>query len=438
MRIGVAISGGGHRATMFGLGVLLYLADTEHNRATVAISSVSGGSITNAVAALNDYQIASSDAFRATARRLAAQIANRGSLFAWPGTWLYLFAVALGMVGSVAIWFVPLQWAWRLVLFVVALVAWEFLLVRRRGEICGRAYSATVLSEKRSPRLADIARDGIDHVICATHLHAGEHFYFSGRFVYAFRFGWGVPGDLPLHVAVQASTALPGAFPPRWIRSGRFGLAGGVAAVPGLLGLVDGGVYDNMAEQWLSGISKRSGLPDHVQRPDTMIVANGSASMGIESVARMHWPIIGELQALLRDSAIMYDNSASIRKSDLVDRFDAIEGTGDEPGIGLRGCLLDIRSDPFGAARFFADKDAVWPERAGRARRILEKRPADWISDADFVSSVGTNLSTLGVDTAARILRHSYTLAAMNLHLFLDLPLVDPPSLDVFVAMCKD
>ncbi len=50
--IGVAISGGGHRATAYALGVLLYLVDSGLNRRVRTITSVSGGSILNAFVAL--------------------------------------------------------------------------------------------------------------------------------------------------------------------------------------------------------------------------------------------------------------------------------------------------------------------------------------------------------------------------------------------------
>lgn len=39
-RIGVALSGGGHRATIWGLGVLLYLADAGRQGDVGAIASV--------------------------------------------------------------------------------------------------------------------------------------------------------------------------------------------------------------------------------------------------------------------------------------------------------------------------------------------------------------------------------------------------------------
>ena len=53
MRIGVALSGGGHRATAWGLGVLAALVETSSHQDVVTIASVSGGSITNGVVAVN-------------------------------------------------------------------------------------------------------------------------------------------------------------------------------------------------------------------------------------------------------------------------------------------------------------------------------------------------------------------------------------------------
>ena len=41
--LSVALSGGGHRAALFGLGVLMYLADAGKNRQVGSIVSVSGG-----------------------------------------------------------------------------------------------------------------------------------------------------------------------------------------------------------------------------------------------------------------------------------------------------------------------------------------------------------------------------------------------------------
>src|SRR4051794_19857362 len=49
--IGVALSGGGVRASLFSLGALLFLVDSGLSRRVREIASVSGGSITNAFVA---------------------------------------------------------------------------------------------------------------------------------------------------------------------------------------------------------------------------------------------------------------------------------------------------------------------------------------------------------------------------------------------------
>jgi hypothetical protein len=56
----VALSGGGHRAALFGLGALLALAQNEASTRVTSISSVSGGSLANgAIASRLDYRQAS-------------------------------------------------------------------------------------------------------------------------------------------------------------------------------------------------------------------------------------------------------------------------------------------------------------------------------------------------------------------------------------------
>src|SRR6266571_1800280 len=64
-RVGVALSGGGHRASVWAVGLLLYLADAGRNGDVGVIASVSGGSITNGVVAQQmDYRQARADEVR--------------------------------------------------------------------------------------------------------------------------------------------------------------------------------------------------------------------------------------------------------------------------------------------------------------------------------------------------------------------------------------
>ena len=89
--IGVAISGGGHRASLFGLGALLYLVDAGKGGQLGSVASVSGGSLTNAFfGATVDLSTIEPDAMWAQAKVFARQIARRGTLWAAPQTYAYL------------------------------------------------------------------------------------------------------------------------------------------------------------------------------------------------------------------------------------------------------------------------------------------------------------------------------------------------------------
>ena len=92
------MSGGGHRATLFVLGALMYLVDARANQDVTSIASVSGGSITNGLVGQEvNFRQTNSDEFRdRVAKRLATQIANSGTLFAPLFTKIYL--VILGIV----------------------------------------------------------------------------------------------------------------------------------------------------------------------------------------------------------------------------------------------------------------------------------------------------------------------------------------------------
>ena len=79
MRIGIALSGGGHRASVWGTGVLAAVVDAGLGSDVVSVSSVSGGSITNGVVAQNlDLRTATSEQFDAAVRGSLANYARVG------------------------------------------------------------------------------------------------------------------------------------------------------------------------------------------------------------------------------------------------------------------------------------------------------------------------------------------------------------------------
>src|SRR6476661_6053335 len=96
MKIGLALSGGGFRATLYHLGLLRFLRDAGVLSQVTHITSVSGGSIFAAHAALNwDRYTGSPEEFDAAANEFLAfvrldvrnRIARRfplGLLLCWP------------------------------------------------------------------------------------------------------------------------------------------------------------------------------------------------------------------------------------------------------------------------------------------------------------------------------------------------------------------
>ena len=431
--IAVALSGGGYRAAMFGLGVLLYLVDAAKNCEVTSISSVSGGSITNAfVGQMHGYHQCTSADFWQEVAPFAQTIAHK-TLWLTSRTVAYLILLLLSFIGIVYVcfWVVPWYWWAQLLLFLILLLPWGWLL-QQRGAVAGRAYGTHLFSPTGSPtRLASI-ETAIDHVICATHLNAGEHFYFSGGFVYSYRFGWGQPGTLPLHAAVQASAAFPGGFPPRWMRTKPFQFQGGQhhsGQLPWLVTLTDGGVYDNMADQWPSGVRQRaeSPLAPQLQIPDQLIVVNTSAGLEWSAVRRLRIPFLGEALALLRDISIMYDNSSSLRMHALVDRFRLQQESA--------GALVYITQSPYHVPQTYVNSVSPAGPRAWAVLDKLGNNEPVWQEITQQNARVKTTLSKLGPEVAARLAYHGYVLAMANLHVILNFPLLEIPDMARFTSL---
>ena len=437
-RIAVALSGGGHRASLFGLGVLLYLADAGKNQDVVCVSSVSGGSLTNAfVAQEGDYSRLTAENFeRHIAQPFARRVAQIGTLWASWTTWAYIVTFCLAFLAVFSVWWLPLDLSMRLVGFIGGLALLS-VLANRRGAVCSLALRRTLYSKHGKPtRLRDIHSANLQHIICTTELRGGEHVYFSGDFVCSYRLGWGCPAGLDLADAVQVSAAFPGGFPPRWLSTAQHNFAEGARDTPRSMVLSDGGVYDNMAEQWPIGFGSRKRRwpirSELLKEPDSLVVVNASGPLQWDAIRRLRVPVIGEIFALLRVLGVLYDKTTATRRISLVDRFD--RATKEQEG--LEGALIMINRSPFWTADYFDRQWDTWPERAERARRVLEVLGDDardhWDEIAKSNNGVKTTLSRLGGDVAANLLYHGYVLAMANLHVILGLPLIELPAIDRF------
>ena len=99
--IGVAMSGGGHRASAWALGTMFYLVHAGKHAELAAISSVSGGSITNGLLAheFPDLRSADDAEFAGKVQHLVRNVADVGLFFWGPRTNRYvLVTLALAIV----------------------------------------------------------------------------------------------------------------------------------------------------------------------------------------------------------------------------------------------------------------------------------------------------------------------------------------------------
>jgi predicted acylesterase/phospholipase RssA len=442
------LSGGGHRACVFALGALLYLAEARKTKDVASIASVSGGSLANGVIAQEvDLAASSADEVERVVARTARLVTGPGTLFRYRPVVVYLAVMAIAFLAALFVpWFLPLDVGWRVLIFVGAVAAAGWL-ASLRGRVAARGFGSTLFErDGRRTLLREIHR-GVDHVICATDLHAGEHVYFSSRFVYAYRFGLGQPGETRLETVVQASAAFPPVFPVTRVRTSGLSFAGGRKEARGTRSLVlhDGGVYDNMGDQWAQGLADRAGRDEakdaEFMEADELVVVNASAGMPFSRVRRLGVPILGELLTLLLDKTVLYDNGNSVRRRELIARFDLA----DRERRGLRGALVHIEQSPFKVPDVFAEAGDRWPERAARAARaqelLLEGRPDEpaareaWAEVAQQNADVPTTLVGFDAERTARLLHHAYVLAMVNLHVILGYPLLELPTRDRFSAL---
>ena len=427
--LAVSLSGGGHRATLFGLGALMYLVDAGANANVTSIASVSGGSLTNGfVGQALDFRSADGRTFRKlVAGPLATQIAKSGTLFAPLFTKLYLTVLIVGAVlvfATLAV--VPGAWYIRLLAFLLGLMVWGWLF-GKRGIVCARAFRTTLFSPAgRATSLSELNKENLDHIICATDLRAAEQLYFSGDFVYSYLFGHGQPGTLQLARAVQASASFPGGFPPAYISTKPHAFTGapahgdGPPEPPTHMVLTDGGVYDNMGDQWARGFENRiknwRELGTKRKPPNQLVVVNASARIRWSPFRRSLIPLVGELAALLRVNDVMYVNTTNVRRQEIVASHHPAEA--DETSA-LPSVLVQIAQSPFVVAKAFARGTDPAAERARAVLAVLNNGPtseAEWAQIARDNSAVGTTLSKLGIDVSARLIYQGYVVTMCNLH----------------------
>lgn len=244
-RVGLALSGGGFRATVFGLGALRALHDRGVLRDVTVVSGVSGGSLLAAMWAYGPESFTDFDGSVTDLVRTGLQLE------------LVRRAVApRAVMASVAS-----------LIRAVAGKPFGGQRLSTRTEALVQALAARPFGKRRLP---DVTHPGLATVISATDLATGN----------AVRFGSKVSslssiGDITDAVAVADAVAASAAFPvllPQLNRTYTFSTRGGTQERRTLL-MTDGGVYDNLGlTPLLPGRS--AAHTSHVYEPDYIIAVD--------------------------------------------------------------------------------------------------------------------------------------------------------------------
>ena len=354
----VALSGGGLRASAYALGALLYLVHSGLNTKVKNISSVSGGSITNAFAACNcDFgrRVELAD-FQKIAGQLARKIAFSGLLQKWE-SWAWGIAVAvlaLALLVCLLVLAFVFVGSWLVVMgllehpnlvtvlvtnspyvmavALVLLLVLPFLFNFRSWPI--DKWMETILP--LDVTLGGLSNRQVDHVFCATDLTFGQPLFFStadsGR-IYAMIYGRVDAPAVPVFKAVRASAAFPPAIPP-------YSLELDIESVSGVdlktregrlrLWLTDGGAFNNFGTEWhdvrreLAFVEavffERFNRPyqpkEHRERyGQVQLVVNASGASDAVLVDFLRFPIIGFVKYVFRTMSVMYGSTLAGRSS---------------------------------------------------------------------------------------------------------------------------
>ncbi len=362
MRIAVALSGGGVRATVFHLGVLARLARQDLLGHVTAISSVSGGS-------------------------LAAGLVFAASKNQWPDSSTYLNDVVPRLLGLLTQRNVQSRYVrqsllrpWRLVSGRAAVLG---NVLQQQWGITGSL--ADLPAPPEAPRW----------IINATCYQTGKNWRFERGLMGDYQTKYVVAPDFCLADALAASAAVPGLIGPLVLRSSRYRWSepNGQDWQPvepkyARLHLWDGGVYDNLGIEPL--YKPGSGL---CADADFLIVSD--ASRGLTGDSRQTGWRPGFLQATLRLVDVATDQVRSLRARMVVHQFKQQPGTGAYLRLGTH------HSSP--------------TRERGTDSRTLRKRWTLTPAEVTQVANLETTLRRLTCDEFSLLFRHGFEVADQTL-----------------------
>lgn len=298
--LGLAISGGGFRATLFHLGALTRLVELGILHRVSRISSVSGGSI------------------------LTGRLAEVWADYATSPD----VATFDRLVGS------PIRAFCRLNIDAAAIGHGMLSPFTTAGDLLEQAYSQHLMAK----RLDELPEDPI-FIFDSTNLQTGRSFRFGKAYMGDWRLGLIRNPTLPVARAVAASSAFPPFFSPIILENpGTFEpqLGSDLTNIPGFVNklyLADGGVYDNL------------GLESVWKRCSTVLVSDAGAPLESQREPHTDW-----VRQSMRALDIATDQARGLRKLALIADFEAgVRGGaywGIETNISNYELATAMRCDP--------------------------------------------------------------------------------------------
>lgn len=345
--IRVAMSGGGYRASLYGLGALLYLVDVRANYRIEDVASVSGGSIASGFVHRNcDLSEVDSEEFWTVVADFARRVSRRRVLpdaripesvlrSGWAAPRLLVVLAVFALI--VRLTHGPIR-----AILVAATVGSILLLLTLRGFWVERMLRKTF----GISQLLDQPRRRLTHAFCATDLVAGEPFYFlamsAGGFFYS-RSRGAAPAKrsrrnqrgYPVSKAVRASAAFPGAFLPKRLRVdastfrwSQEPFSSVEQDSSGLAYCADGGVANNLATQWheesvpndwpyrlIYGSELAGDAGWQPGREMLQIVIDASRPIRPTTASWFAVPVAAELRSVARVMAVLYENTITPRRT---------------------------------------------------------------------------------------------------------------------------
>jgi hypothetical protein len=183
-----------------------------------------------------------------------------------------------------------------------AIMRWAGRRLTLQGRSRGSAMGDVMVDRLLQARRVTDLDPALQVVLTSTDLCTGRAFRVSRDFIGSWDFGYQpTPNELSLGQAVAASAAVPVMFPPVYLRTAGLGLRD----APGVLSLVDGGVYDNLGLEWFQGWG--SGRPPAARAVDLVIVVDASGPM-----VKQQRTLRG-LRAISRGREIQYTQTRNTR-----------------------------------------------------------------------------------------------------------------------------